>query len=269
MLEGKKITVVMPAYNAALTLERTLREIDRHVVDDIILVDDASKDETAEVSRRLGLKTIVHDRNRGYGGNQKTCYTEALRTGADVVVMLHPDYQYTPRLIPALASMIAVDQFDVVLASRILSGGALKGGMPFYKYVANRFLTAAENLVTGAKLSEYHTGYRAFSRTVLETLPLEENSDDFVFDAQMLAQCLYFGFRVGEVSCPTRYAADSSSINFRRSVVYGLGVLGTTAQFRLEKWSLWHSRIFDAHGKRLPPSGPDETHAAKDAGAAG
>jgi glycosyltransferase involved in cell wall biosynthesis len=265
MLEGKKITVVMPAYNAALTLERTLREINRQVVDDIILVDDASKDDTVQVAQRLGLKTIVHDRNRGYGGNQKTCYSEALRTGADVVVMLHPDYQYTPRLIPALASMIAVEQFDAVLASRILSGGALKGGMPVYKYVANRLLTAVENLVTGAKLSEYHTGYRAFSRTLLETLPLEENSDDFVFDAQMLAQCLYFGFRVGEVSCPTRYAPDSSSINFRRSVVYGMGVLGTTAQFRLEKWHLWHSRIFDARGRRLPAAsvGPTSAVAAR------
>ena len=252
MLEGKKITVVMPAYNAALTLERTLREINRQVVDDIILVDDASGDETVAVAQRLGLRTIVHDKNRGYGGNQKTCYTEALRTGADVVVMLHPDYQYTPRLIPALASMIAVEQFDAVLASRILSGGALKGGMPLYKYVANRFLTATENLVTGAKLSEYHTGYRAFSRTVLETLPLEENSDDFVFDAQMLAQCLYFGFRLGEVSCPTRYEPDSSSINFRRSVVYGLGVLGVTAQYRLEKWGLSHNRLFDPAGRRLP-----------------
>ena len=232
VLNGKKITVVMPAYNAALTLEKTLREIDRQVVDDLILVDDASRDDTAEVARRLGLHVLQHDHNRGYGGNQKTCYTEALATSADVVIMLHPDYQYTPKLLPAMASLIAVDQFDVVLGSRILSGGALKGGMPVYKYVANRFLTATENLVTGAKLSEYHTGYRAFSRRVLETLPLEENSDDFVFDSQMLAQCIYFGFRIGEVSCPTRYEPESSSINFRRSVVYGLGVLGTTALFR-------------------------------------
>ena len=250
MLEGQKITVVMPAYNAALTLERTLREIDRQVVDDIILVDDASRDETVEVARRLGLHTLVHNQNRGYGGNQKTCYAEAMRRGADVVVMLHPDYQYTPKLIPAIASMIAVGHFDVVLGSRILSGGALTGGMPLYKYVANRFLTAAENVVTGAKLSEYHTGYRAFSRRVLEALPLEENSDDFVFDAQMLAQCLYFGFRVGEVSCPTRYEPESSSINFRRSMVYGLGVLGTTALFRLCKLGLQHP-IFDAKGRRL------------------
>src|SRR4051812_3244738 len=240
----------MPAYNAALTLEKTLREIDRQVVDDIILVDDASRDDTPQVARRLGLHVLVHDRNRGYGGNQKTCYTEALRTGADVVVMLHPDYQYTPKLIPAIASMIAVDHFDVVLGSRILSGGALKGGMPMYKYIANRFLTATENVITGAKLSEYHTGYRAFSRKVLETLPLEENSDDFVFDAQMLAQCIYFGFRIGEVSCPTRYEPDSSSINFKRSVIYGLGVLGTTALFRACKLG-WSSRVFDAGGRRL------------------
>jgi glycosyltransferase involved in cell wall biosynthesis len=244
VLDGKKITVVMPAYNAASTLERTLQGIDRALVDDVLLVDDASSDRTVEVARRLGLRSIVHEQNRGYGANQKTCYREALRTGADVVVMLHPDYQYTPRLIPAIASMVAVGEFDVVLGSRILSGGALKGGMPVYKYVANRFLTAVENLCTGAKLSEYHTGYRAFSRAVLETLPLERNSDDFVFDAEMLAQCIYLGFRVGEVSCPTRYAPDSSSIGFRRSMTYGLGVLGVTAQFALARSRLARPRIF-------------------------
>jgi glycosyltransferase involved in cell wall biosynthesis len=252
MFEGKKITVVMPAYNAAGTLERTLREINRDIVDDIILVDDASRDDTVAVARRLGLHTVVHDRNRGYGGNQKTCYTEALRTGADVVVMLHPDYQYTPKLLPAMASLIAVGEFDVVLGSRILSGGALKGGMPPYKYVANRMLTATENLATGAKLSEYHTGYRAFSREVLTALPLLENSDDFVFDAQMLAQCLYFGYRVGEVSCPTRYEPDSSSINFRRSVIYGFGVLGVTALFRATKLGLAQPAIFSLSGRKLP-----------------
>lgn len=251
MLDNKKIAVVMPAYNAAATLERTLREINRQIVDEIILVDDASRDDTVAVARRLGLRTLVHDQNRGYGGNQKTCYTEALRSGADVVVMLHPDYQYTPKLVTAIASLIAVGEFDVVLGSRILSGGALKGGMPVYKYVANRLLTATENVVTGAKLSEYHTGYRAFSRQVLTTLPLLENSDDFVFDAQMLAQCLYFGFRVGEVSCPTRYEPDSSSINFRRSVVYGLGVLGVTAQFRAAKLGLTQPTIFDPNGRKL------------------
>jgi len=267
MWNGQKITVVMPAYNAALTLERTLREVDRQVVDDIILVDDASRDDTVEVARRLGLRVLCHPENRGYGGNQKSCYTEALRTGADIVVMLHPDYQYTPRLVPAMASMIATDHFDVVLASRILSGGALAGGMPFYKYVANRVLTLTENAVTGAKLSEYHTGYRAFSRRVLETLPLEENSDDFVFDAEMLAQCIYFGFRVGEVSCPTRYEADSSSINFKRSMIYGLGVLGVTAQFRLNKWGLLRTRTFSSDGRRLPPNRSAEP-AAPPAGSA-
>ena len=252
MLNGKKITVVMPAYNAATTLHRTLAEIDRSVVDDIILVDDCSKDNTAQVARELGLRTLVHERNRGYGGNQKTCYTEALRTGAEVVVMLHPDYQYTPKLLTAMASLIAVDQFDVVLGSRILSGGALSGGMPVYKYIANRALTAFENLITGAKLSEYHTGYRAFSSEVLRSLPLEENSDDFVFDAQMLAQCIYFGYRIGEISCPTRYEADSSSINFQRSVVYGLGVVGTTLQFRASKLGFVQPNIFKREGRRLP-----------------
>lgn len=258
MLDGKKVTVVMPAYNAAATLERTLAEVNRQTVDEIILVDDASRDDTAALSRRLGLRTLVHDSNRGYGGNQKTCYREALRTGADIVIMLHPDYQYTPKLLTALASLIAVDQFDAVLGSRILGGGALKGGMPVYKYVANRALTFAENLVTGAKLSEYHTGYRAFSRELLAALPLEENSDDFVFDAQMLAQCIYFGFRVGEVSCPTRYEPESSSINFPRSVVYGLGVLGVSAQFAAARLGLGRARIFDPAGRRIaaePESG--------------
>ncbi len=252
MLNGKKITVVMPAYNAAATLHRTLAEIDRTVVDDIILVDDCSKDNTAQVARELGLRTLVHEQNRGYGGNQKTCYTEALRTGAEVVVMLHPDYQYTPKLLTAMASLIAVGQFDVVLGSRILSGGALSGGMPIYKYIANRALTAFENVITGAKLSEYHTGYRAFSADVLRTLPLEENSDDFVFDAQMLAQCIYFGYRIGEISCPTRYEADSSSINFQRSVVYGLGVVGTTLQYRATKLGLLSPNIFNPEGRKLP-----------------
>ena len=251
MLNGKQITVVMPAYNAVTTLERTLAEVDRNVVDEIILVDDCSKDDTATLARKLGLRTIVHERNRGYGGNQKTCYTEALRIGADVVVMLHPDYQYTPKLLTAMASLIAVDQFDVVLGSRILSGGALIGGMPVYKYVANRALTAFENVLTGAKLSEYHTGYRAFSRDVLQTLPLEENSDDFVFDAQMLAQCIYFGYRIGEISCPTRYEADSSSINFQRSVVYGLGVVATSMMFRAAKLGLMQTPIFSDGGRKI------------------
>ena len=256
MLSGKKICVVMPAYNAAATLERTLGEIDRAVVDELILVDDASQDATAETARRLGVRTLVHPKNRGYGGNQKTCYTEALRTGADVVVMLHPDYQYTPKLLTAMASLIAVDQFDVVLGSRILSGGARKGGMPLYKYVANRALTALENVLTGAKLSEYHTGYRAFARTVLESLPLHENDDDFVFDAQMLAQCIYFGYRIGEITCPTRYEPDSSSINFRRSVVYGLGVVGVSLQYRATRLGLTHPALFDPSGRRLTLPAP-------------
>jgi glycosyltransferase involved in cell wall biosynthesis len=251
VLDGRRVVVVMPAYNAARTLERTLADVDRRVVDDVILVDDASRDGTAEQARRLGLRVLRHDSNQGYGGNQKTCYREALRAGADVVVMLHPDYQYTPRLVPAMASMITVGEFDVVLGSRILSGRALAGGMPLYKYVANRVLTAAENLVTGAKLSEYHTGYRAFSRRVLEELPLEENSDDFVFDAQMLAQCLYFGFRVGELSCPTRYEPESSSIGWRRSIAYGFGVLGVTARFELGKLGLYRSRELDPRGRKL------------------
>jgi glycosyltransferase involved in cell wall biosynthesis len=256
----------MPAYNAAKTLEKTLKEIDFNVVDDVLLVDDASTDATVDVANRLGIRTLVHPKNRGYGGNQKTCYAEALRLGADIVVMLHPDYQYSPKLIPAMVSMIAVGHFDVVLASRILSGGALIGGMPIYKYVANRILTAVENAVTGAKLSEYHTGYRAFSRQVLETLPLEENSDDFVFDAEMLAQCMHFGFRMGEISCPTRYEPDSSSINFKRSVIYGLGVLGVTGALATERRGVTKSRIFAADGKRLDASG--KPHSTKLEGAA-
>src|ERR1039457_5828292 len=238
MLNGKKIVVVLPAYNAAKTLEKTYKEIPFEFVDDVVLVDDASRDDTAEVAQRLSIRTIIHERNKGYGGNQKTCYRTALEHGADIVIMLHPDYQYTPRLVTAMASMIAYGEFDAVLASRILGIGALKGGMPFYKYVANRFLTFVENVFLGQKLSEYHTGYRAFSREVLERLPLSENSDDFIFDNQMLAQVVWFGFRIGELSCPTKYFEEASSINFRRSVVYGIGVLKTALQFRLQKWGL-------------------------------
>jgi len=246
MLNGKKIVIVLPAYNAAKTLEMTYREIPFEFVDDVVLVDDASRDDTAEVARRLGIRTVIHPRNKGYGGNQKTCYRAALDLGADIVVMLHPDYQYTPRLVTAMSSMIAYGEFDAVLASRILGVGALKGGMPLYKYLANRFLTMAENILLGHKLSEYHTGYRAFSREVLERLPLELNSDDFLFDNQMLAQIVWFGYRIGEVSCPTKYFKDASSINFRRSVVYGLGVLGTALQFRLSRLGLMKARIFGA-----------------------
>lgn len=244
MLNGKKIAVVLPAYNAAKTLEMTYSEIPFEFVDEIILVDDASRDDTAEVARRLGIRTIVHEQNKGYGGNQKTCYRMALEHGADIVVMLHPDYQYTPKLITSMAAMIAFGEFDAVLASRILGIGALKGGMPLYKYLANRFLTLFENLLLGHKLSEYHTGYRAFSREILESLPLEKNSDDFVFDNQMLAQIVWFGYRIGEVSCPTKYFDDASSINFRRSVIYGMGVMKTALQFRLAKIGLASGGIF-------------------------
>jgi glycosyltransferase involved in cell wall biosynthesis len=245
MLNGKKIAIVLPAYNAAKTLEMTYNEIPFEFVDDVILVDDASRDDTAQVAQRLGIRTVIHPQNRGYGGNQKTCYKTALEHGADIVVMLHPDYQYTPHLITAMASMIAYGEFDAVLASRILGVGALKGGMPLYKYVANRFLTLVENLLLGHKLSEYHTGYRAFSREILEKLPLEANSEDFVFDNQMLAQIVWSGFRIGEVSCPTKYFAEASSINFRRSVIYGLGVLKTALQFRLCKMGIMKASIFD------------------------
>lgn len=244
MLNGKNIVVVLPAYNAAKTLEKTYREIPFEFVDAVVLVDDASRDDTAEVARSLGIRTVIHPENRGYGGNQKTCYKTALDLGADIVVMLHPDYQYTPHLITAMSSMIAYGEFDTVLASRILGTGALKGGMPLYKYIANRMLTLVENLLLGHKLSEYHTGYRAFSREILEQLPLESNSDDFVFDNEMLAQVIWFGYRIGEVSCPTKYFEDASSINFRRSVVYGLGVLKTAVHFRLCKMKLSRADIF-------------------------
>ena len=244
MLNSKKIVVIMPGYNAERTLEKTYEEIPFEFVDDVVLVDDASQDRTSEIARKIGIHTVVHTENLGYGANQKTCYRTALALGADIVIMVHPDYQYTPKLIPAMASMIAYGEFDAVLASRILGIGALKGGMPLYKYIANRFLTFFENLLLGHKLSEYHTGYRAFLREVLEKLPLEKNSDDFVFDNQMLAQLIWFGCRIGEVSCPTKYSHDSSSINFRRSVKYGLGVLKTAIQFRLQRWGLSSSPIF-------------------------
>lgn len=244
MLNNKKISVILPAYNAERTLEKTYAEIPLNIVDIVLLVDDASQDNTAGVARRLNIHTIVHEKNLGYGGNQKTCYKAALDEGADIVVMLHPDYQYTPYLITAMVSMIAFDVYDVVLASRILGKGALKGGMPLYKYIANRILTLFENLLLGQKLSEYHTGYRAFSRNVLERLPLEANSNDFVFDNQMLAQIAWYDFNIGEVSCPARYFTEASSINLRRSIVYGLGVLLTALQFRLAKMGLCRVPIF-------------------------
>jgi len=243
--------VVLPAYNAGRTLEQTISEIPMHIVDDLLLVDDASGDDTVEVAERLGIPYVVHSENRGYGGNQKTCYTEALKRGADIVTMLHPDYQYSPRLIEAMVPLAATGQFDVVLGSRILSEGALAGGMPFYKYVSNRALTAFENIFLGLKLSEYHTGYRTFTRKVLETLPLHECSNDFLFDNQMLAQAAMFGFRIGEISCPTRYFAEASSINFRRSVVYGVGVLGTSLRYRMHKSRLRQDPLFNPSGRKL------------------
>jgi glycosyltransferase involved in cell wall biosynthesis len=255
MIAGKRIAVVLPAYNAEKTLEATVSELPE-LVDLCILVDDHSTDGTIEVAKQLGLQVFVHDRNYGYGRNQQTCYREALASGADVIIMVHPDYQYTPLLATAMASMIAYGVYDVVLGSRIIGGQALHGGMPLWKYISNRFLTAFENFFLRAKLSEYHTGYRAFSREVLTTLPLLENSDDFVFDNQMLAQCVHFRFRIGEVSCPTKYFAEASSINFRRSVKYGLGVLATTLQFAMQKVGLWHFRIFSVNGRRLDPGYP-------------
>ncbi len=250
MFRGQKVIVVMPAYNAARTLRPTYDEVmDQGVVDGIILVDDASRDDTATVARTLsGVQVHVHPVNTGYGGNQKTCYRLALAAGADIVIMLHPDYQYTPKLIPAMVSIIASGLHPCVLGSRILGGHARAGGMPLWKYVANRWLTFAENILLGAKLSEYHTGYRAFSRPLLETIPWQNNSDDFVFDNQMLAQILWHGFTIGEVSCPTKYFPEASSINFRRSVRYGFGCLAVGLQFRLAKCGCRFSRLFDDAG---------------------
>jgi glycosyltransferase involved in cell wall biosynthesis len=233
VLNGKQITVVLPAYNAAETLKRTVDELDRDVVDDVLLVDDASTDDTIERARHLGLVSIRHKENRGYGANQKSCYKAALARGADIIVMVHPDYQYSPLLVPALAAMIAYGEYDFVLGSRILAQDSMARGMPAYKFIANRFLTLFENVLLRQKLSEYHTGLRAYSRDLLEALPFQRNSDDFVFDNQMIAQAVAFGASIGELSCPTRYAQDSSSINFRRSVRYGIGVIRTTIQYRL------------------------------------
>jgi len=261
MFHGKKIIVVMPAYNAASTLRQTYEEIPLDMVDEVVVTDDASSDETVRVAKELGLRTLVHDTNRGYGANQKTCYAEALRLGGDVVVMLHPDYQYTPKLLPAMIGMITDGPFDAVLGSRILGGSAVAGGMPIYKYFANRCLTLTQNLLGGAKLSEYHTGYRAFSSQVLEALPLNENSDDFVFDNQMLAQIIHARFTIGEVSCPAAYFEEASSINFSRSVKYGLGVLGVSAQLFLQRVGLASFRIFKPDGRRLNAEQiPDSPH---------
>ncbi|HNF69877.1 MAG TPA: glycosyltransferase family 2 protein [Chitinophagales bacterium] len=239
MLLNKKIVVVLPAYNAAKTLEQTYAEIPFDIVDDVVLVDDASRDETVEVGKKIGIKHIIrHEKNKGYGGNQKSCYNKALELGADIVVMLHPDYQYTPKLITSMANVIAQDLYPVVLASRILGRGALKGGMPYYKYVFNRFLTFSQNVLMRQKLSEYHTGYRAFSGEVLKNINFMANSDDFVFDNQMLAQIFFAGYEIAEVTCPTKYFDEASSINFKRSVIYGLGVLRTSMQYRMQKWGM-------------------------------
>jgi glycosyltransferase involved in cell wall biosynthesis len=245
MIANQKICVVLPAYNASRTLEATYREIPTEVIDDIILVDDASTDDTLEVAKKLKIFSVAHDRNKGYGGNQKTCYRFALERGADIVIMLHADYQYSPKLLLPMAYMLCSGFFDVVLGSRILGIGALAGGMPPYKFVANRALTLAQNLLCGHKLSEYHTGYRGFTRSVIEQLPLARNSDDFIFDNQMLAQAIYKGFRIGEISCPTKYFPEASSINFRRSVVYGLGVLQTSMSFRLARMGFDQGTIFE------------------------
>lgn len=244
MINNKKVVAVLPAYNAEKTLQRTVDEIPASV-DLTILVDDHSTDETAILAKRLGLQVHVHPRNRGYGGNQKTCYQTALEAGADIVVMLHPDYQYSPMLVEPMASMIAFGVYDIVLGSRILGRGAIRGGMPRHKYIANRVLTLVQNLALKAKLSEYHTGFRAYSRELLMSLPLDANSDDFVFDNQLLAQCIYLGARIGEVSCPTRYFPEASSINFRRSTIYGLGVLKTTADCLAARLGLYRKPIFD------------------------
>jgi len=256
VIHGKKIVVVMPAYNAGKTLKATCDEVPRDIVDEIILVDDASKDETVQVARELGLKTILHPANLGYGGNQKTCYKAALQSGADIIIMLHPDYQYTPKLISAMAHLLETGLYDVVLGSRILGGQALKGGMPLYKYVSNRFLTVVQNILMGAKLSEYHTGYRAFARRVLETVSIEKNSDDFIFDNQILSQIHYYGFRIAEITCPAKYFAEASSINFARSMRYGLGCLWTALQFRLARMGLMRSGLFSF--ERTPPHFPNK-----------
>ncbi len=251
MVRNKKIVVVLPAYNAEKTLATTYREIPFDIVDEVILVDDASLDHTVDVAKSLHIRTLVHAKNLGYGGNQKSCYRAALEDAADIVVMLHPDYQYTPKLIPAMVYLLLSGEYDVVLGSRILGGKAIQGGMPLYKYISNRLLTFVQNMVMGAKLSEYHTGYRAFTRNVLETIFLDNNSNDFLFDNQMLSQILYAEFRIGEITCPAKYFPEASSINFIRSMKYGLGCLKTAAQFRMHKWNLVRSKIFIFHNRNM------------------
>jgi glycosyltransferase involved in cell wall biosynthesis len=264
MIHGLSVAVVLPAFNAGKTLRRTFEDIPHDVVDDVILTDDGSIDSTVNLARELGIYTIEHDRNRGYGANQKTCYKAALERGADIVIMLHPDYQYSPKLVTAMASMVASAEYDVVLGSRILGNGALTGGMPCYKYFANRVLTLIQNLLVGQKMSEYHSGYRAWSRTVLESIPLSLCSDDFLFDNQMLVQAIGAGFRIGEISCPTRYFSEASSINFRRSVVYGVGVLWTSVEYRLHRLGFIRSPLFvksndQQHMGRITKAGLDSS----------
>jgi glycosyltransferase involved in cell wall biosynthesis len=244
MLQEKKIVIVLPAYNAEKTLIDTYNDIPHDIVDDVILVDDASRDSTVEVSRKLGINTIIHPENKGYGANQKTCYLEALKKNPDIIIMLHPDFQYSPKLVVAMAAMIACGEYDVVLASRILGRGALKGGMPLYKYIANRILTMIENFMVGYKLTEYHTGYRAYSSKVLRNIPFLKNSDDFVFDNEIIAQIIYFKYRIAEISCPTKYFPEASSINFYRSVKYGFGVLATSIKFLLQRTRLFKFQLF-------------------------
>ncbi len=250
MLNGKKIVVVMPAYNAEKTLKQTYSEIYKDIVDEIILTDDKSSDNTKEIAKDLNITTIVHKTNRGYGGNQKSCYTAALKTNADIVIMLHPDYQYTPKLIPAIASMLAFEEYDAVIASRMLSN-ALEGGMPLYKYIANKFLTSFQNIFLGQHLSEYHTGFRGFKRSVLENLPLEDCDEDFIFDNEMLALICYSGYKIGEISCPTKYFPDASSINFIRSCKYGLGVLSVSIKYFLAYTGIYKSKIFKQNARKL------------------
>ncbi|HUC81307.1 MAG TPA: glycosyltransferase family 2 protein [Flavisolibacter sp.] len=253
MLNGKKIVVVLPAYNAAKTLQQTYNEIPFDIVDDVVLVDDRSKDETVQLAKQIGIQhVILHEKNLGYGGNQKSCYNKALELGADIVIMLHPDYQYTPKLIPSMAHLIAADLYPVVLGSRILGNGALRGGMPVYKYIANRILTFTQNVLVGQKLSEYHTGYRAFSKEVLQKVNYQLLSDDFVFDNEMLSQIIYFDYEIAEVTCPTKYFEEASSINFKRSAVYGLGVLRVSLVHRLCKWGVMKNKMYQSKNPQTP-----------------
>ncbi|MCD8024010.1 MAG: glycosyltransferase family 2 protein [Candidatus Gastranaerophilales bacterium] len=251
MINGKKVVVVMPAYNAEKTLEITYKEIYRDFVDKIILVDDNSSDNTKEISKKLDIITVVHKKNLGYGGNQKSCYLAALKENADIVIMVHPDYQYTPKLVPAMASMIAFGEYDAVIGSRMLTNSALKGGMPLYKYISNRCLTFFQNIFMGQKLSEYHTGFRAFSKEILLNLPLKECDNDFIFDNEMLALTFYYGYSIGEISCPTKYFPDASSINLKRSIKYGFGVLGVSILYFLARMSIYKSKIFNKNAARL------------------